>query len=120
MWGGLYYYEPVKWAFEAGITTGTSPTTYSPDDSVSRAQMAVFLWRLAGEPGATQPHGFSDVPAGSYYAEAVAWLSEAELTTGTSPTTFSPDDAVTRAQMAAFLLRLVDDYGWTPVWTAPE
>lgn len=58
------------------------------------------------------------MPDGKYYSVAVAWLKQAGITTGTTATTFSPDAAVTRAQMAAFLLRMVQDYGWTPVWEA--
>ena len=116
VYGGTYFFEPVKWAYDAGITTGTSATTFSPDDSVTRAQMAVFLWRLAGEPQPTQPHGFADVPSGTFYSTAVQWLRESGITSGTSPTTYSPNNAVTRAQMAAFLHRLAADYGWTPTW----
>ena len=119
IWGGTYYYEPVKWAYANGITTGTSATTFSPDDIVNRAQMAVFLWRLAGEPEVATPHGFEDVPEGSYYDAAVRWLAESGITTGTSPTTYSPGAAVNRAQLAAFAFRLVDEYGWTPTWVPP-
>ncbi|RMH77160.1 MAG: hypothetical protein D6683_09270 [Actinomyces sp.] len=116
VYGGRYFYEPVKWAYKSGITTGTSPTTFSPDDPVTRGQMAVFLWRLAGKPAVTAPHGFSDVPDGRFYTQAVRWLKTTGITTGTTPTTFSPDDPVTRGQMAAFLHRLVTRAGWTPRW----
>ena len=119
VWGGTYFYEPVKWAYANGITNGTSATTFSPDGTVNRAQMAVFLWRLAGEPEVTTPHGFTDVPEGSYYDAAVRWLKESAITTGTSETTYSPGAPVTRAQLAAFAFRLVDDYGWTPTWVPP-
>jgi len=116
VWGGSYFYEPVKWAYLHGITTGTSDTLYSPAAVVTRAQMAVFLWRLAGTPAVAAPHNFNDVPAGSYFEAAVRWLKQSGITTGTSPDTFSPFAAVTRAQMAAFILRLVETYGWTPNW----
>ncbi|MEM7140601.1 MAG: S-layer homology domain-containing protein [Actinomycetota bacterium] len=119
-YGGVFFYEPVKWAYEVGLTTGTSSTTFSPWDSVTRAQMAVFLWRMAGEPAPTEPHGFADVVAGSFYETAVQWLRESGITTGTSATTFSPNNAVTRGQMAAFLERLAVDYGWTPTWAPVE
>lgn len=109
---GTYYSEAVRWLKNEGITTGTSATTYSPGDVVTRAQMAAFLWRLAGEPGGNPAHGFSDVPDGSYYAEAVRWLKAQGITTGTSPTTYAPDDVVTRAQMAAFLFRMATDSDW--------
>jgi len=116
VWGGSYYYEPVKWAYLHGITTGTSDTLYSPAAVVTRAQMAVFLWRLAGTPAVSAPHGFADVPAGSYFDAAVRWLKQTGLTTGTAPGVFSPFAPVTRAQMATFILRLVETYGWTPTW----
>lgn len=103
---GLYYSDAVVWLKDQGVTTGTSPTTYSPEDVVTRAQMAAFLHRLAGSPSSTAAHGFSDVPGGAFYAGAVGWLSDQGITTGTSPTTYSPEDVVTRAQMAAFLHRL--------------
>ena len=70
--------------------------------------MATFLWRFAGEPRASSP-AFADVPAGSYYHDAVGWLAAQGITTGTSPTTFSPHDIVTRAQMAAFLWRFAGE-----------
>lgn len=119
VWGGTFFYEPVKWAYDREITTGTSAHTFGPNDVVSRAQMAVFLWRLAGEPAVEADHGFTDVVVGSYYEAAVRWLKSSGITTGTSETTFSPDDPVTRAQLAAFVFRLVDDYGWTPTWVPP-
>ena len=100
-----FYADAVAWLKAEGITTGTSATTFSPNDTVTRGQMAAFLFRLAGEPGGSPAHGFSDVPASAFYAEAVKWLKAEGITTGTSPTTFSPGDAVTRGQMAAFLYR---------------
>ena len=103
---GAYYYDAVLWAVQEGITNGTSATTFSPDASCTRAQMATFLWRAAGSPepvGNSNP--FADVPADAYYAKAVQWAVEQGITNGTSATTFSPDVACTRAQMATFLWR---------------
>lgn len=102
---GAWFSEAVAWLAASGVTTGTGPTTFSPDDGVTRAQMATFLWRFRGSPAAG-PSPFSDVPAGQYYTEAVGWLASSGITTGTSATTFSPDDVVSRAQMATFLWRL--------------
>lgn len=103
--GGSYYDEAVGWLLLHRITTGTSPSTYGPTLEVTRAQMAVFLWRFAGEPEPFGPHPFTDVPANAWYEKAVAWLVERGITSGTSPTTYSPDAVVTRAQMATFLWR---------------
>jgi hypothetical protein len=100
-----FYADAVAWLKAEGITTGTSATTFSPNDPVTRGQMAAFLFRLAGEPGGSPAHGFSDVPPTAFYADAVKWLKAEGITTGTSATTFSPNDAVTRGQMAAFLFR---------------
>ncbi|MEO0492611.1 MAG: S-layer homology domain-containing protein [Actinomycetota bacterium] len=115
-----WFLEPVKWAYQFGITNGTSDVTFSPYAAVTRAQMAVFLWRLAGEPAETTPHGFVDVDPDTYYDDAVRWLRQSGITTGTSPDEYSPDGAVTRGQMAAFLERLVVTYGWSPSWQNPE
>ena len=101
-----YYFNAVLWAVDKSITNGTSDTTFSPDDSCTRAQMATFLWRAAGSPdpvGSTNP--FTDVSADAYYAKAVQWAVEQGITVGTSATTFSPDADCTRAQMATFLWR---------------
>ncbi len=102
---GAYYFSAVLWLVQQGITTGTSATTYSPGDPVTRGQMAAFLWRYAGKPAPAGASPFTDVSSDAYYAEAVAWLVGEGITTGTSATTFSPDDPVTRGQMAAFLWR---------------
>jgi len=67
--------------------------------------MATFLWRLAGSPVPQSTPPFTDVPSGLYYTQPVAWLVETGITTGTSPTTFSPNATVTRGQMAVFLAR---------------
>lgn len=101
-----YYETAVAWMASEGITTGTSPTAFSPDDTVTRAQAAAFLWRVAGRPSSSFEIPFDDVEAGRFYTEAVAWMVEHEITTGTSPATFSPDDPLTRAQIATFLWRL--------------
>lgn len=107
---GTFYAKAVAWLAEEKITTGTTPTTFSPGDSVTRAQMATFLWRYSGSPEpASLDSPFIDVVAGSFYEKAVAWLVEQGITTGTTPTTFSPDDPVTRGQMATFLWRLAGE-----------
>lgn len=99
-----YYYNAVLWAVENGITTGTSETTFSPNESCTRAQCVTFLYRAVGS-AATAKASFTDVSADAYYAPAVDWAVEKGVTTGTSATTFSPDDACTRAQIVTFLYR---------------
>ena len=102
----LYYYDPVYWAVEQGITKGTSEKQFSPDAGCTRAQVVTFLWRAAGEPEpAKTDNPFSDVKPDAYYYKAVLWAVEKGITTGTSPTTFRPDQTCTRAQIVTFLWR---------------
>ena len=100
-----YYRKAVLWAAGEGITSGTSPTTFSPNATVTRAQTVTFLWRWEGEPEADQRSGFRDVPTGQYYSQAVSWAVEAGITNGTGTTTFSPGQTCTRAQIVTFLWR---------------
>lgn len=100
-----YYADAVKWAVAEGITKGTSDTTFGPDVSCTRAQMVTFLWRANGSPVMNYAMSFTDVPADTYYAEAVRWAVSEGITTGTSNTTFSPDATVTRGQTVTFLYR---------------
>ena len=101
---GSYYAKAVAWAIENGITTGTAEGTFSPDATCTRAQAVTFLAR-AQNAKATGKTAFSDVPADSYFADAVAWAQATGVTTGTSETTFSPDSDCTRAQIVTFLYR---------------
>lgn len=107
-----FYADAVAWLVAEGVTTGTSRTTFSPVEAVTRGQMAAFLWRLAGRPDVPIDHGFDDVPDESYFAVAVSWLKAQDITTGTSPLRFSPDAEVSRGQMAAFLHRLATMSDW--------
>ena len=159
-----YYLEAINWAVDEGITSGTSETTFSPDDTCTKAQIITFLWRSAGSPKQVGKNPFSDVKATDYYylpalwaynekivtgekfegdtpctraatvtyiwkseggyklkpisrftdvptdsdfALAVAWAVGKKITSGTSDTTFSPDDTCTRGQIATFLYRNV-------------
>lgn len=158
-----YYADPVRWAVNHKITSGTSATTFSPDNTCTRAQILTFLWRAVGSPKATGTNPFTDVKTTDYYydaalwahqegmvsgnkfagdtlctrretviylwkydgspksheykgnftdvsagdelAKAVAWALRYNITSGTSDTTFSPNDTCTRGQIATFLYR---------------
>ncbi|MBR4132094.1 MAG: S-layer homology domain-containing protein [Oscillospiraceae bacterium] len=105
-----YYYKAVLWAVEKGITTGTSATTFRPDHTCTRAQIVTFLWRNADKPepsSSTNP--FTDVKDGDYFAKAVLWAVENGITTGTSATTFRPENTCTRAQIVTFLYRALSN-----------
>ena len=98
-----YYADAVRWASNQGVTGGTSPTTFSPNDACTRAQVVTFLWNANGRPQATRHPAFTDVPRSAYYYDAVCWAAENGITAGTSKTTFSPNAACTRAQVVTFL-----------------
>lgn len=104
-----YYHKAVLWAVEKGIVKGTSPTTFSPSDTVTRSQSMTFLWRAAGETTSTSANPFADVPKDAYYYNAVLWAVEKDITKGTSDTAFSPDGGCTRAQIVTFLYRYMGE-----------
>ena len=99
--------EAVSWLSHSGVTTGTSPTTFDPDAVLTRAQLITLLWRFAGQPEAP-PHPFDDITA-AWQQDAVSWAAHSGVTTGTSPTTFDPDTALTRAQLIALLWRYLGE-----------
>ena len=100
-----YYAEAVNWAVAKKITEGIGNKLFGSNDPCTRAQIVTFLWRAAGSPGPKTMSGFSDVPADSYYAKAVAWAVENGITGGTGDGKFSPDATCTRAQAVTFLYR---------------
>lgn len=100
-----YYAEAVNWAVAKKITEGIGNKLFGSNDPCTRAQIVAFLWRAAGSPGPKTMSGFSDVPADSYYAKAVAWAVENGITGGTGDGKFSPDATCTRAQAVTFLYR---------------
>lgn len=101
-----YYTAAVAWAMETGVTTGTATHLFSPEVACTRGQIVTFLWRAANKP---EPKGtgnsFSDVPADAYYAKAVQWAVEQEITNGLGENRFGPDSPCTRAQVVTFLWR---------------
>lgn len=101
-----YYRKAVLWAVENGITTGTSATTFSPDAPCTRAQGVTFLWRANGSKAASAAASFTDVASDAYYAPAVAWAAEQNVTGGVGNGLFSPDTTCTRAQNVSMLYRL--------------
>jgi len=102
---GVYYYDAVLWAVEKGVTVGTSATTFSPNAAVTRGQTVTFIHRAKGSPAPAGTNAFTDVAASAYYAAAVNWAVGAQVTNGTSATTFSPAKNCTRAQIVTFLYR---------------
>lgn len=99
--GGKTWYEKAQiWAKNSGVSDGSDP-----NGVITRAQMVTMLYRAAGSPEITGGSSFTDVPADSWYAKAVAWAAAKGITTGTGNGRFSPNEPCTRAQIAAFLYR---------------
>lgn len=103
---GAAYGTAVDWLAEKAITLGCTTTTYCPDDTVTRAEMAAFLWRLESSPEGSAPAGFGDVPEDAFYGDAADWLLAAGVTTGCTASSYCPQETVTRAEMFTFLHRL--------------
>ena len=100
-----FYTAPVQWMVDNEITTGTSPTCFSPADPVTRGQAAAFMWRMEGSPAGSAAHPFTDVIA-AWQQDPISWMAASGITTGTSPTTYTPEGPVTRGEIAALLHRL--------------
>ncbi len=103
-----YFYDSVKWAVNNNITKGTSTTTFSPNNTCTRAEIVTFLWRAAGSPTPTITRNpFTDVKyaVGSDFYNAILWASQNGITAGKTATTFAPNDNCTRAQIVTFLWR---------------
>ena len=99
--GGATWYEKAQlWSKEKGISDGANP-----NGTINRAQMVTMLWRAMGQPAAASGASFADVPADSYYAQAVAWAIENGITAGVGGGRFDPNSTCTRAQIATFLAR---------------
>ncbi len=103
---GSWYDDPIRYCYYKGLFSGVTDTEFAPSGSMTRAQMIAVLYRLAGRPDTNgMTHPFKDVPENAYYAKAVLWAYNNKVLSGTSADTFSPDKAVTRAQVAMFLYR---------------
>lgn len=99
------YYKAAIWAYEKGVTTGTTASTFSPKAFCTRGQTVTFIWRALGSINTDSTTNFTDVDGGAYYASAVAFAVDKGITKGTSTTAFSPDSTCTRAQILTFLYR---------------
>lgn len=101
-----YYYGALVWAVKNGIVSGTTPTTFSPNDTCDRAQLITLLWRAAGSPEPTGGNPFPDVRSKAYYYKAVLWAYEKRITSGGTDGLFHPDEEVTREDAVTFLWRM--------------
>ena len=108
---GDWFYDYVAYVYNNGIMDGVDTGEFSPNTATTRGMVVTVLYRLYGEPAVRGGSDFTDVAPGAYYADAVAWASNAGIVNGTSATTFSPNDLVTREQFAAMLYRYMQYTG---------
>ncbi len=111
-----FFYSPVLWAVNQGITKGTTPTTFSPNVGCTRGEAVTFLYRAAGSPEVTGINPFTDVHSSDFFYKAVLWAAEKGITKGTDEHTFSPYDVCQRSQIVTFLYRAKG----SPNVSAPE
>jgi len=104
---GDWFTSDVIYVTLTGLMNGTGDG-FSPNNNINRAQLVTVLYRMAGQPEVTGENPFTDVPDGQWYTDAVLWAAENGITDGTSETTFSPNNPLTREQMATFLYRFAD------------
>ena len=97
-----YYYDAILWAYSKGILNGGN---FNANEPCTRASTVLYLWQAAGSPAVTYQSNLLDVHPDAKHAQAVAWALELGITSGTSDTTFSPDNTCTRAQIMTFLYR---------------
>jgi hypothetical protein len=102
---GTRFERDIDWLFAEGITVGCTPTTYCPDRSVTRGEMASFLVRMFHLPATTTDYFTDDT--GTTHEQDINRLAAAEITMGCTPTTFCPKALVRRDEMASFLTRAV-------------
>ena len=103
---GDFFYKPVLWAVENGITKGVDGTHFDPNGECSRSQFVTFLWRAMGKPAPeTAENPFVDVTEGAFYYDAVLWAVENGVTKGVDADTFGIEGVCNRAQVVTFLYR---------------
>ena len=107
-----WYYDAVKFVYDKGIMDGVSYYKFAPDATITRGMVVTMLWRMAGEPYEAAA-GFTDVAAGRYYTTAVAWAAKNGIVEGMTSTTFAPDQAITREQLASILYRYAKWLGFS-------
>ena len=109
---GDWFYDAVRYAYETGLMDGVGDNRFAPNSETTRAQLVTILYRLAGQPEPGGDSGFSDVAAGTWYTDAVAWAAENGIVNGVSETEFAPGEDITREQLAAILYRYAACQGY--------
>ncbi len=106
-----WFYDSVMNVTKKGYMNGTGDSIFEPNSTLTRAMLVTILHRYAGEPAA-EGTGFSDVPAGTWYTEAVTWAADAGIVNGTAPGVFEPNTNITREQLATIMYRYAEAYGY--------
>ena len=106
-----WYYDEVLRVYSKGLMKGTSETTFSPDDHITRAMAVTILYRLAGEPEISSNNYFKDVPDGKWYTDAVLWAKKKSITNGVGTWLFAPDENISRAELFTLFFRYVVSEG---------
>jgi hypothetical protein len=109
-----WFYNDIKYAVENGLFNGTGGETFEPDATMTRGMFVTVLWRMAGNAAADINHAFADVQENMYYAEAVKWAAEKGIVSGGGDRLFSPDEKITREQMAVMLYNYEQSSGKIP------
>ena len=106
--GGHWGYDGVRFVFERGLMSGTTPTTFSPDAHITRAAVVTILYRVAGEPAITYRPIFSDILAGTWFSDPVAWAYVHNISRGVGGSRFNPDGTILREQLIVMLYRFAE------------
>ena len=116
-----WYADAVQYVYENGLMTGVSESEFAPDGTATRGQIVTILWRLAGSPVVNYAMRYADMDEGAWYGEAVRWAASTGVVTGYSESSFGPNDAITREQLAAILYRYIktQGQGFTGMWYFP-
>ena len=109
---GDWFYDAVRYAYETGLMDGVGDSLFAPNSETTRAQLVTILYRLEGEPEVSGTSGFTDVEAGTWYTDAVAWAAENGIVNGVSETEFAPGKDITREQLATILFRYAEAKGY--------
>ena len=116
-----WYADAVQYVYENGLMTGVSESAFAPDGTATRGQIVTILWRLAGSPVVNYAMRYADADEGAWYGEAVRWAASTGVVTGYTESSFGPNDAITREQLAAILYRYIktQGQGFTGMWYFP-
>ena len=98
-----WFYNVVKYNYQKELITGTTGTTFSPNDKLSRSMLATIIWRMEGAKKVSNGKNFPDVKQGIWYTNAIKWITSQKIMSGYDNGKFGPNDSITREQLAVTL-----------------